>query len=287
MSAGALDLRARRPIRGPSAFGGDPRRFVNLTWTLAFTDFKLRFFGSALGYVWQLMRPLLLFGVLFLVFSRFFHFGNEARFYPVALLLGIVMFSFLSEATTASIRSLVAREGLIRKIEFPRLAVPLASVLTAVFNLALNLIPVLLFLLVVGGTVRWQWLELVPLIGLLTIFATGLAMLLSALFVRYRDVEPIWDVVLQILFYCSPILFTVQMVADRAGEAAGNLLMINPFAAVLQQARHAVVDPSHISAADAAGGTARLLVPLLVVVVTAIIGFIVFHRAAPSIAEEL
>ena len=287
MSASAQELRPGRRVVGPTALGRDPRRFWHLTRTLAVTDFKLRFFGSVLGYLWQLMRPLMLFGVLFVVFSKVFSFGTEVRFYPVGLLLGLVLFSFFGEATGASIRSLSNREGLVRKIEFPRLAVPLASVLTALFNLVLNLIPVVLFLLIVGGKVRWTWLELIPLVTLLTVFATGLAMLLSALFVRYRDIEPIWDVVMQVLFYVTPILFTVQMVKDRAGATASNLLMVNPFAAIMQQARHAVVDPSHVSAAAAIGGTWRLLIPLAIVVIVAVIGFVVFSRAAPRIAEEL
>ena len=277
---------ARRVI-GPTALGADPKRFWHLTKTLAVTDFKLRFFGSVLGYFWQLMRPLLLFSVLFVVFSTFFEFGTEARYYPVALLLGIVLFNFFAEATGTSIRSLPAREGLVRKIEFPRLAIPLSTVLTALFNLALNMIPVLLFLLIVGGRPRWQWLQLPFLIVLLAVFATGLAMLLSALFVRYRDVEPIWEVIVQMLFYASPILWTVQMVIDRAGARVAHLLMVNPFAAIVQQMRHAVIDPSHTSAAAAIGGTARLLIPLAVIVIVAAIGFTVFRRAAPRIAEEL
>jgi ABC-2 type transport system permease protein len=285
-SAPSRSATARRVI-GPTALGADPRRFWHLTRTLAVTDFKLRFFGSVLGYFWQLMRPLLLFGVLFVVFSVFFEFGAEVRFYPVALLLGIVLFNFFAEATGVSIRSLAARESLVRKIEFPRLAVPLSTVLTALMNLALNLVPVLLFLLIVGGEPRWTWLELPLLVAALTVLATGLALLLSALFVRYRDVEPIWEVALQVLFYASPILYTVQMVADRAGETAARLLMVNPFAAILQQARHAIVDPSHVSAGEAIGGTARLLVPLLIVFVVAAVGYAVFRRAAPRIAEEL
>src|SRR3954469_14377184 len=110
-------------IKGPSALGSDGRRLLRLTWTLAVTDFKLRFFGSVLGYLWQLMRPLLLFGVLYTVFSLFFDVGDDVRFYPIALLLGIVLFNFMAESTAGSVRSLVTRESLVRKIEFPRLAV--------------------------------------------------------------------------------------------------------------------------------------------------------------------
>src|SRR4051794_17594028 len=166
-------------IGGPSALSGGWSRFFHLTWTLAVHEFKLRFFGSVLGYFWQLMRPLMLFGVLYAVFSLFFEVGDDVRFFPIALLLGIVLFNFLAESTTGSVRSLVSRESLVRKIEFPRLAVPMSTVLTAVFNLLLNLLPVFIFLLAAGGRPRWSWLELPFLLVLLVLFVSGLAMLLS------------------------------------------------------------------------------------------------------------
>jgi ABC-2 type transport system permease protein len=283
-----VDVRFGTPIKGPSALGTDLGRLLRLTWALAVTDFKLRFFGSALGYLWQLMRPLLLFGVLYIVFSQFLAFGSDVRFYPVSLLLGIVLFSFVSEATAGSVRSLVNRENLVRKIEFPRLAVPLATVVTALFNLGLNLVPVLVFLLAAGGEVRLSWLEFPLLVVVLTLFVLGLALLLSALFVRYRDVEPIWDVVLQVMFYGTPIFYTLTTITDKTGsDTVAHLMMLNPFAAVLQQARHAVIDPSHVSAASAIGGWGPLLLPGLVVAVVLAVGLAVFVRQAPQMAEEL
>jgi ABC-2 type transport system permease protein len=276
-----------RLVKGPSALGSDPRRLVTLMLALAVTDFKLRFFGSVLGYFWQLMRPLLLFGVLYTVFSLFFEVGDEVRFYPITLLLGIVLFNFMAEATTGSVRSLVARENLVRKIEFPRLAVPTSTVLTALFNLGLNLLPVFVFLLAAGGRPRWSWLELPFLVVLLVLFASGLAMLLSALFVRYRDIEPIWDVALQLLFYGSPVLYTLQMVSDRTSPAVAHLLAVNPFTSLMQQMRHAIIDPSNLSAAQALGGQARVLVPLSLIAVLLALGYRVFNREAPRVAEDL
>jgi ABC-2 type transport system permease protein len=274
-------------VKGPSALGSDRRRLARLTWLLAVTDFRLRFFGSALGYLWQLVQPLLLFGVLYLVFSVLLNFSGTERFYPVALLLGIVLFSFLSESTSSSVRSLLQRESLVRKVEFPRLAVPGAAVLTATFNLGLNLLPVVIFLLASGGTIRWTWLEVPLLIAVLIVFVMGFAMLLSALFVRYRDVEPIWTVVLQVMFYATPIFYTVSLVQSKAGDTVLTLMMCNPFAAVLQQARHALVDPTHASVADAMAHSWMVAIPLVVALATFAIGFAVFARAAPRVAEEL
>jgi ABC-2 type transport system permease protein len=276
------------PVKGPSAMGTDRARLWRLTWTLAVTDFRLRFFGSALGYLWQFMQPLMLFGVLYTVFSVLLKFGGPERFYPVALLAGIVMFNYVGEATTTSVRAIVNRESLVRKIEFPRLAVPLSAVLTALMNFGLNLVPVFIFLLASGGRVRWSWLELPLLVVWLTVFLVGLSMLLSAAFVRYRDVEPIWTVVLQVLFYATPIFYTLSTVTEKTGKHwVGEIIMANPFAAVLQQFRHAVVDPSHQSAAAAIGGTGRLILPVAVTLITFAIGLFVFVRMAPKVAEEL
>jgi ABC-2 type transport system permease protein len=275
-------------IKGPTAMGSDFGRMLRLTWTLAATDFKLRYFGSVLGYLWSLVQPLMLFGVLYVVFSVLLDFSGSEKFYPVALLSGIVMFNFIAEATSGSVRSIVSREPLVRKIEFPRLAVPLATVLTALFNFSLNLVPVFVFLLIAGGEPRWTWFELPLIVAVLTIWLAGIAMLLSAMFVRYRDIEPIWSVVLQVLFYATPIFYTLDTVGQKTGDAwVGNLLMINPFAALLQQFRHAIIDPSHLSAAAAIGGTWRLAAPMLVIVLTVALGWTVFSRMAPKVAEEL
>jgi ABC-2 type transport system permease protein len=269
--------------RAPSAVGDDLRRFVALTVTLAVTDFKLRFFGSALGYVWTLMKPLLLFGVLYFVFTEVVRFGDEVQHYPVYLLASIVLFTFFSETTSRGVTSLVERENLLRKVRFPRLAIPLAVALHALFNLGLNLIVVFVFVLASGIEPRLSWLELVPLIALLVMFSTGVTMLLSALYVRYRDMQPIWEVALQMLFYASPVIYVVATLPDNIEREA----MANPLAAILTQMRHALIDPAAPTAAEAIGGTARLAIPLLVVVVVFVLGAWVFSREAPRIAEHL
>lgn len=281
------DATLGRQIKGPSAVGSDPRRFWHLTRALAVTEFKLRFFGSVLGYAWQVMRPLLLFGVLYVLFTQVIKIGGDVPLYGVALLLGLVLYTFFSEATGSAVTSIVDRENLVRKIEFPRLAVPMSVVLTALFNLALNLGVVVVFLLASGGSVRWSWLQLVPLVAILVVLAAGLAMLLSATYVRARDMRPIWDVVLQVLFYGSPIFYAIETVQQSAPDWVAKALMLNPFAAVLQQARHAVVSPEYETAASAIGGAPRLLIPLAIVAAIFAFGYAVFRKAAPRLAEDL
>jgi ABC-2 type transport system permease protein len=284
----AADPALGRQIKGPSAVGTDPSRFWHLTRALAVTEFKLRFFGSVLGYAWQVMRPLLLFGVLYVLFTQVIHVGSQdVPMYGVALLLGLVLFTFFSEATGAAVSSVADRENLVRKIEFPRLVLPLSVVLTAMFNLGLNLCVVVVFLLASGGEVRVSWLELIPLAAVLAVFASGLAMLLSALYVRARDVKPIWDVTLQVLFYGSPIFYAIETVQQSKHEWIAKALMLNPFTAILQQARHAMIDPRYDTSSHAIGGTWRLLAPLAIVALALAIGYAVFRRAAPHLAEDL
>ena len=274
-----------RPIKGPSALGGDVRRLLHLSVTLAVMEFKLRFFGSVLGYLWQLMRPLLLFGVLYAVFTQFVKLGAGIKFYPAILLTGIVLFTFFSDATARSVTAVLDRENLVRKIEFPRLVVPIAVILLAYFNLVLNLLAVLVFVLLTGVEVRVEWLALPLLLIPLGMFASGLAMLLSALYVRFRDVQPIWEVLLQVAFYGSPILYVIEQLPSERLQHL--MIWFNPLATILVQARHWLIDQSAPTASDIAGGVEYLLIPAAIILGVFALGFWVFNREAPRIAEEL
>jgi ABC-2 type transport system permease protein len=275
------------PIKGPSALGPDLRRMLGLAWTMATSEFKLRFYGSALGYVWQLARPMLLFGVLLLVFTVVVRLGNDVELYAPTLLLGIVLFTYFSEATAGAVTAMVDRENLVRKIDFPRLAVPLSVVITATFNFLLNMIPVVIVLLAMGAEVRWTWLEIFPLTIALAVLSIGIAMILAAAYVRFRDVQPIWEVVLQAMFYASGVLVPVQAIQAKFGDKIERILMFNPFSVVLQQSRHALIAPSHPSALDSAGAWWVLLIPLTITVILVVGGFRFFNREAPRIAERL
>jgi ABC-2 type transport system permease protein len=270
------------PIKGPSALGTDRERFLRLTWTLAVTAFKLRFYGSALGYLWQLMRPLMLFGVLYVVFSEFVRLGEGINFYPAVLLTGIVLFTFLSQAGSEGVTSLVERESLIRKVEFPRMAIPCATVLTACFNLGLNLVAVVVFAAIAGVEPHSTLVQVPVILAVFIAFLLGIVLLTSSLYVRYRDVNPIWEVAQQILFYATPVLYPIEVVPE---EAQG-WLMLNPFALVVQQMRHAAIDPTAPSALDVAGWP-RFLASLAIAFGILVVGLLVFRRRAPHIAEEL
>jgi ABC-2 type transport system permease protein len=261
----------------------EPRRFFNLTWLIAATDFKLTYFGSVLGYLWSLVRPLLFFGVLYVVFAVIVSFGKGIQDFPVLLLMNIVLISFFQEATSASIPSVVLRENLVRKMQFPRLVIPMATVLNALMHFGLNLIAVFVFMLAYGVKPRLTWL-LFPLVLLpLVLLVIGLAMLLSSLYVRYRDVSPIWGVISQVMFYGSPIFYTIERVAQHH---AARYYLFNPIAVVMQQARHWMVGGTP-GAASWMGGKAWLLVPAGIVTICCVLGYVVFSRMAPEIAEQL
>jgi ABC-2 type transport system permease protein len=285
-TAGNAPVPARgRPIKGPSALGSDWRRFVQLAVTLAVMDFKLRFFGSALGYFWQLIRPLMLFGVLYVVFTQFVRLGGGVDFYPALLLTGVVLFQFFAEATSRSLSSVTDREGLIRKIDFPRLAVPLAVILTAYFNLVINLIAVMVFVFATGVEPRPEWLAVPVLLLLLGLLAAGVGTLLAVLYVRFRDLKPIWDVVLQVAFYGSPILYPLEIIPSETAQEM--IPIFNPLATILVQFRHSLIDPNAPTAWDAVGGAQYLLVPIAISAAVIGLGLWLFKRQAPRLAEEL
>ena len=267
----------------PQLLGDDARRFWRLTWTLALTDWKLRFYGSVLGYLWSLARPFAFFGVIYVVFTQIAKIGDDIPNYGVYVLFSMVLFQFFGEATGGAVTSLVARENLLRKMRFPRLVIPLSTVMTALMNLGMTLAAVVVFAIATGVYPDWDWLELPPIVALLAVLATGTGMTLAPLYVRYRDVQPIWDVATQILFYASPILYVATMVPDDFRQA----YLFNPIASLLTQLRHAIVDPAAPTAAEAIGGAEWLLVPLAVTAAVFALGAWVFSRDAPRIAENL
>ena len=281
------------PIRGPSALTDDWTRFWHLTFNIARNQWKLRFYGSVLGYFWQLVRPLLLFGVLYLFFTVIAHIGvgqgPSGRFYGTQLLGSIVLFTFFAEATAGAVRCVVDNEPLVRKIQFPRMVIPVSVVLLAGFNLTLNLVVVLIFGLIQGVRPMVTWLELPLIVGMLAVLAAGLAMLLASLFVSLRDTQPIWEVVSQVLFYASPVIIPLAVVQQKLSStpALVRLYMINPLATVLQQFRHAMVNHAAPGAAAPLGGHLLLLVPIALTLGCFVLGFVVFNRTAPTVAENL
>jgi ABC-2 type transport system permease protein len=280
-TVGAAEL---RPVPGPSASGGGQRRFLSLLWVMALTDFRMTFHGTALGYLWSVFRPLLMFGVLLAVFTQVFRFGDDVKDYPALLLLNIMLFSLFAESTGRAVTSLVAHEGIVRKTQFPRLVVPLSVVLTELLNLALNLAVVFAFILIYGVDPTWSWLLLPFLIAALLIVTVAVATLLSGLYPRFRDVALIWSVLATVLFYGSPILYPITAAPDRFRE----IIQLNPLTPIFEQAQKWIIDPTAPGAWGATEGSHYLLaVSLAVFLAICCAAIWVFTREAPRIAEEL
>jgi ABC-2 type transport system permease protein len=272
-----------REVKGPSALGGGWQRFFDLLWLMSVTEFRRTYFGTVLGYLWSLVRPLMLFAVLLLVFTQIFRIGSQVPNYPVLLLLGIVLFSFFQEATTNAVTSVVAQEGVVRKTQFPRLVIPTTVVLTAMFNLSLNLLVVFVFILAWGVDPTWTWLLFPVALLALFVITTAVSMLLSVLYVRFRDVAIIWAVLAQVLFYASPVLYPITIVDESLRRA----LFINPLAPIFEQVRVWVIDPTAPTASEAVGGYVYLIPAAVIFIGLCVLGVWIFNREAPKIAEEL
>lgn len=272
-----------RRVTGPSATAGGFKRFFHLLYLIAVTDFKKVYFNTALGYVWSLLRPLMLFAVLLFVFTQVFRIGHDVNNYPVLLLFNIVLFGFFTESSLASVTSVVGQETVVRKTQFPRLVIPLSTVLTGLFNLGLNMIVVFIFMIAFGVNPMWTWLLFPVVVASLLILTVAVAMLLSVLYVRFRDVLIIWSVATTMLFYATPVLYPIEKMPEEFRTWA----FINPLTAIMEQARVWIIDPEAPSAVTAAGGWLHLVPAVVIYIGVCVIAVRVFTREAPRIAEEL
>lgn len=248
------------------------------------TDFKLRYQGSVLGYAWSLLRPLLLFLILYVVFVRFLKLGDGVPHYPVYLLLGIVIWNFFIEMTVQSLGSVVGRGDLIRKIKIPRWIIVVSSSISALINFALNLIVVAVFMVVNKVDVSTTILLLPLLLVEVYVFALGLSLFLSALFVRFRDTGYIWDVILQAGFYLTPILYPLDLIKN---EMVQKLIMLNPMSQIIQDARYTTITHATITANKIFDGGYYRLIPFAIILTTLVIGALYFKKESKDFAENI
>ena len=253
---------------------------------LVITDFKLRYKGSVLGYIWTLLRPLALFAVLYVVFVHFLRVGGDTPHFAVYLLLGVVFWNYFIEVTSNGLSAIVGKGDLLRKLSFPRYVIVVAGSFSALINLIINLVVIALFMMInqVPFTLNILWL--IPLILELFIFALAIAFILSALYVRFRDINYIWELILQAGFYATPILYPISMVVAISPLAA-QLMILNPVAQIIQDARYFVVTQESLTLAGIHSNPYMYYVPILLVGVFAIIGAVYFRKKSPSFAEDI
>lgn len=253
---------------------------------LSKTDFKLRYQGSILGYLWAIIRPFLMFGTMYLVFAKFLRFGDEIPHYPVYLLVGTVLWNFFIECTNQGIQSLLIRSDLMRKIAFPKWIIVLSATTTALINLGINFVVIILFSFFSGIAPNLGWLLVPFLILELYLLSLGLALLLGSVNIKYRDVQSIWEVVVQALFYAVPIIYPIQMVATYSNFTA-HLLMLNPIAQVIQDVRSLLVTDATLTSWEILPHFLLNFIPLLLVGLVFIAGMFVFKHKSKYFAEEI
>ena len=246
------------------------------------TDFKVRYQNSVLGYLWSLLKPLFLFAILYIVFTYIIPLGKGVEHYPVYLLTGVILWNFFAEATVQGTLSVVMRGDLIRKISIPRYLVVIASACSALINLSLSLIVIIIFALINGIMPSISWLLLIPLVFELFIFALGISLFLSALFVKFRDVSYIWEIVMQAGFYATPIIYPLISVPAYLHK----WFFINPVAQIIQDARYVLVTKTSITIWSTVHSLA-VLIPFAIVIVALIIGSIYFKRHSKYFAEDI
>lgn len=252
---------------------------------LVVTDFKLRYQGSVLGYAWSLLKPLFLFVIMYIVFGVLVKLGSIEH-YAAYLLLGIVLWTFFSEATNQGMSSIISRGDVIRKINFPKYIIVISTTISALVNLTLNLV-IVAILMAINGVDLHVTTMLLPLYILeLYIFALGLAFFLSALNVKYRDTGHIWEIIMQAAFYATPIIYPLSVVIAKSHLAA-QLLMLNPVAQVIQDARYALITKETVTSSQLFTSPIMIAIPFIIVVVTFIIGATYFKKNSRYFAEKI
>ena len=246
------------------------------------TDFKVRYQNSVLGYLWSLLKPLFLFAILYIVFTYIIPLGKGVEHYPVYLLTGVVLWSFFVETTTMGMLSVVSRGDLIRKIKIPRYLVVISSACSALINLSLNLLVVIIFALINGVLPSLSWLLMMPLIFELFIFALGVALLLSSLYVKFRDVSYIWEIFIQAGFYATPIVYPLINVPAYLHK----WFFINPVAQIIQDARY-IIATNTTTTIWSTVGSYKVLIPFIVIIITFLLGCLYFKKHSKFFAEDI
>ncbi|MDO4667372.1 MAG: ABC transporter permease [Streptococcus sp.] len=251
------------------------------------TDFKLRYQGSLIGHLWSILKPLMLFTIMYLVFVRFLRFDDGTPHYAVGLLLGMVTWNFFTEATNVGMMSIVARGDLLRKLNFSKEIIVFSSVIGAAINYAINLLVVFVFAFINGVPFRLEFLVIIPLFIELVLFTTGITFILATLFVRYRDIGPIWEVFLQGGLYATPVIYSLTFILQRGQTTLAKLMMINPLAQIIQDMRHFVINSDSTRGWDLINHHIIALIPYILPILIFLIGYLIFNKNAKRFAEIL
>ena len=252
------------------------------------TDFKLRYQGSALGILWSVLKPLMIFVVMYFIFVKFLRITDSSiPNYAITLLLGLSLWGFFTEAVTLGMNSIVARGDLMRKINFPKYIVIISSMVSALISLSINLLVVLAFAIFAG--VKFQWSVLLLPFNIVLLFATafGLALILATLYVKFRDISHIWEVFMQILVYSMPIMYPISMVTKVSifGVSIAKIMMLNPIALAIQDIRHNLIAHETPTFWTLFENYWFALIPILITTLLVAFGLWYFNKNSKKFAE--
>lgn len=259
------------------------RHQARVVFVIASSDFKLKYADSMLGYVWSVVKPLGIFGMLYVVFGSFFKLSRGVPHYPLFLLLGIVLWTYFFDATLLGMRSIVERSTLISKLAFPRVVIPVSVTVSSAITLVVNLVAIGVLIGISGITLGVRWLLLVPLLLELYVVALGVTLILGTLYVRFRDIGQVWELVLQILFYAAPIIYP----PTRLPHWFQSITFLNPFVQIMEDVR-AIIVPSHaaLTAAGVYGTPLGELLPIAGAATLLAVGYLMFTSQEPWFAER-
>lgn len=250
------------------------------------TEFKLRYQDSILGFLWSLLKPLLMFAILYFVFGHLLKIGASIEHYAVYLLLGIVLWNFFAEATSQGLSAIVARGDLIRKVNFPKYIVVISGTISALINLGINLVVIVIFMIFNGvDLLPTAPLFIFPVISLY-ILSLAIAFFLAAANVKYRDVGHIWDILIQAAFYATPVLYPISLVLAQ-NYYIGSLLMLSPVAQAIQDARYFLITHQTTTTADLFSSWYILIIPYLITLTLIIIATVYFKKSSKYFAENV
>ena len=253
------------------------------------TDFQLRYQGSFLGMVWSVLKPLMLFAVMYVVFVKFLKFSDGTPTFPISLLCGTCLWSFFSESTSMGMRAIVDRGDLLRKIHFPNYIIVASTTMGSMISLGINLVVVILFGFFAHA--HYTWRILLVLLSIIQLYCLGLgvALLLGSLYVYFRDVAHIWEVVLQAMFYATPIIYPISMVAqNKEFSWAADILMLNPTTQTIMDIRHNLLSPEYVPTVWTMVDNKLLcLLPYVLSAVILWLGIHVFRKYSAKFAEVL
>ena len=269
---GGVYHRPQRPLRGQLALR------AHIVWVFARTEFKLKYAGSAFGYLWSLAKPLIYFAVLWVVFSRLFRTGLPH--FGLYLIIGVVIYTYLADAVALTVPAIVVRGTVLRRISFPSITIPLATTASAGLTFLLNCVVVIGFIAYAGMTPTADWLLIVPLLIEFFAFVLGLALIFSSLYVRFRDMGQFWEVLSTIILYTSAVLYPIRILPSYARK----IVSFNPLVQVIQDLRRLILAGDPRTAGIAVTFESRLF-PIAVTVCLLAVGFWLHYREAPRFPE--